>query len=287
MQTYKITEENIPPDLEPDKDILLYRYMSYSSLCEILINDYIQMIPVGKFSDKLEGKAIEKILLKLYPKNLRAIELAMPDYYRTIYISSWYKIKNQIDNKKVENAAMWDRYTRDNESVLVETNANLLLDCIRNGSYKGPIIIKPVKYIGAEYSDVDIENIGEWFQYERICFYYKFIDFVDESEVRILCATKFNQGGLASLRDEYLLNMQKGEQRAIEISGFSPYLDMLPLGISSANTLIQKIIISPKAHNNFIKIVKQQIEIINIWREENNKDRIECKIVESGQKRWL
>ena len=65
MENYEINPKSIPPDLEPNEKITLWRYMSFSSLCEILMNDCIPLISIRNFSDKSEGAILREILSKL------------------------------------------------------------------------------------------------------------------------------------------------------------------------------------------------------------------------------
>ena len=67
MKNYEINFESIPLDLEPDENITLWRYMSFSSLCEILMNNHIPLIRISNFSDKSEGAILKGILSKLTP----------------------------------------------------------------------------------------------------------------------------------------------------------------------------------------------------------------------------
>ena len=123
MKNYEINFESIPLDLEPDENITLWRYMSFSSLCEILMNNHIPLIRIGNFSDKSEGAILKGILSKFPDAYKDSIQYAMQRYYEATYISSWHQAEN-------ENAAMWDRYTYGGEGVAIKTNAKLLLDCI-------------------------------------------------------------------------------------------------------------------------------------------------------------
>ena len=120
MKSYEINFDTIPPDLEPDENITLWRYMSFSSLCEILINDHIPLISVRNFSDKAEGSILRAMLSKSPNAHPDSIQYAMQIYYESTHISSWH----QADN---ENAAMWDRYTHGGEGIAISTTAKLLL----------------------------------------------------------------------------------------------------------------------------------------------------------------
>ncbi len=57
MVNCEINEQTIPPNLEPSEDITLWRYMSFSTLCEIIMYDYIPLINVCNFPDKSECSA--------------------------------------------------------------------------------------------------------------------------------------------------------------------------------------------------------------------------------------
>ena len=61
----------------------------------------------------------------------------------------------------------------------------------------------------------------------------------------------------------------------------------LSVKIGSANELIQQIVISPHAHNKFIKTVKQIINHINMCRETSESELIQCDVVKSRRKEWV
>ena len=299
MENYEINFENIPSDLEPDEKITLWRYMSFSSLCEILMNDHIPLISIRNFSDKSEGAILREILSKLPNVYVDHIEYAMQKYYESTYISSWHKAKN-------ENAAMWDRYTYGGEGIAIKTNAKLLLDCIPQQSdvtngYKGLImprtpelkegailpgkaIIKPIEYIDSKPSDFEMREEYFYNGYDKMCFFYKFIDFQDESEIRILTSPFVNPFGYAMMEPVYFQNIfqanSKGEDHI-------PFENSLSIEIDSANKLIQEIVVSPHAHDQFIKTVKQCIENINVCRQLRQTDLIECCVNESRRKEWV
>ena len=297
MENYEVNFENIPPDLEPEKKITLWRYMSFSSLCEILMNDHIPLISVRNFSDKSEGAILKGILSKRPSTYQESIQYAMQKYYETTYISSWHKAKN-------ENAAMWDRYTYGGEGVAIKTNAKLLLDCISvietnvishhdffsdarldtspedQISVPG-IIIKPIKYTDNKPTDFEMEEKYLRIGYDRLCFFYKLEDFEDESEIRILKSTSIIAHTLSQLPPSNLHHLDRMHR------DISPSQDSLQLEIDSAGKLIQQIVISPHAHNQFIKTVKQSIENINMYRQLLQTDLIECEPIESRRKEWV
>ena len=80
MERYEIDPENIPSDLEPDEKITLWRYMSFGSLCEILMNNHIPLISIRNFSDKSEGVILKEVLSKLPNTYEESIEYAIQKY---------------------------------------------------------------------------------------------------------------------------------------------------------------------------------------------------------------
>ena len=297
MENYEINFENIPLDLEPDENITLWRYMSFSSLCEILMNDHIPLISLRNFSDKSEGAILKRILSKLPNTYEDSIQFAMQKYYEITYISSWHKAQN-------ENAAMWDRYTYGGEGVAIKTNAKLLLNCIsaietnvishhdffsdarldaspENQISFPQIIIKPIKYTDNKPTDFEMEEKYLHNGYDRLCFFYKLEDFEDESEIRILRSTPTIAYTFTQLHPSNFHHLDEN-YRAI-----SPPQDSWQLKIDSAGKLIQQIVVSPHAHNQFIKTVKQSIEHINMYRQLLQTDLIKCGVIESRRKEWV
>lgn len=297
MENFEINFGNIPPDLEPDGNIILWRYMSFSSLCEMLMNDHIPLISIQNFSDKSEGAILKEILFKFPDAPRDGIEYVMQKYYETTYVSSWHKAKN-------ENAAMWDRYTYKGEGVAVKTDAKLLFDCIETikdnqitdhqsfselrldalpeGSSVTPdIIIKEVEYTDKNPTDFAMAAKYLHNGYDLLCFFYKLGDFKDEAEIRILRSTFQSAYAWAFIG---IYNYNKVDDA---IKKVSPPQDSLRLNIDSAGKLIQEIVVSPYAYNGFIKTLRQSIEIINQHRESRQVDLIECNIIESRRKVWV
>lgn len=308
-KVYEINFNTIPDDLEPNEDISLWRYMSWSSLFDILMYDLLPLINVRKFSDKAEGAILKTILTNLSKSNraftddIDVIEYIMHEYYKTTYISSWCQ-------SEAENAAMWDRYTHgSSEGVAIKTNAKLLLDRVKSNNNITPnnhfsdafidslpgrnnrsgvaavipdIIIKPVKY-----TEINPKNFIMKFKYlengyDRLCFYYKLQDFRDESEIRI----SFSTGGpkYTHLYHNFdTVRKLKEHERQRKSNRDS---DSILIYIDSANKLIEQIVVSPHSHEGAIKRIKDLIECINLKKQDSEFDLIDCDIVESGRKEW-
>ena len=296
MKNYEINFESIPLDLEPDENITLWRYMSFSSLCEILMNNHIPLIRISNFSDKSEGAILKGILSKLPNTYEDSIQYAMQKYYEATYISSWHQSVN-------ENAAMWDRYTYGGEGVGIKTNARLLLDCISaieanhishhesfsdanlgvlaEGKLFNPhIIIKPIKYTDNKPTDFEMERKYLRNGYDKLCFFYKLEDFEDESEIRIL-RSESHAYIFSQLHPSTFYEINEDIGKFIKIQNPSQ------LKIDSAGKLIQQIVVSPHAHNQFIKTVQQSIEHINVYRQRLQTDLIKCDVIESRRKEWV
>ena len=303
MKYHAINFEDIPPDLEYNENITLWRYMSFSSLCEILIYNCIPMIGIHNFSDKSEGAILERILCEMPGAHGDSVQYAMKLYRETTYVSSWYMSED-------ENAAMWDRYTYSGEGVAIKTNAKLLIDCIKakgnkfiNNSIidhqsfsdesidtgqtskhlKGGIIIKSVKYASDNPQDFTMCKKYLTNGYDLLCFFYKSDDFRDEKEVRILMSTDrymelYNYPQThPSVFPLYHVNIG-GKKRA--------WMDSMVIMINSASDLIQKIVISPYAHSQFFNTVKETIRCIS-EKQHFRPGLIEIDIIRSRQSNWL
>lgn len=283
---------NILPDLkplEPKESITLWRYMSFSSLCEIFMNDYIPLIPIQHFSDKSEGRVLKEILSKLPDTNELAIEQTMQMYKETTYVSSWYKAEN-------ENAAMWDRYAYKGEGVAVKTNAKLLLSSIDRNEVS--LIVKKIKYIN-QPSNLEATQEQLRAGNDLLCFFFKMDDYKDESEIRILTSRflnvhEFYKTGMGSNYKEVMESLFQPVYQQLISQGyninknFSSFQSSIPLYIESSNNLIEKVVISPHAHNQFIETVRQTIEHINTCRGLKGIPIFEVsKVIESRRKDWV
>lgn len=294
MSNDKINFENIPPDLKCDDSIILWRYMSFASLFDILMNNRIPLIRIKNFADKSEGAILRSILHKIPRFHDQTIEFVMDKYRDLTYVSSWHKAKD-------ENAAMWERYIDGSEGVAIKTNAKLLLDCINENASQYPvtnnqafseldeqnplnpgILIKKVKYTDRNPEDFEMDEINLLNGYDELCFFYKMIDYKDEAEIRILFSRSNRLYELSDMHPTNLHKMDKSMSNLYKSNPpfihNTPYKESILLNIGSAAKLIQKIVISPRAYDRFIDIVKQLADSANIE---------ECKVVESRQKAWM
>lgn len=286
MEKFIINSETIPPDLEPDESLTLWRYMSFSSLCEILMNNYIPLISVSNFPDKSEGAVLKGILSKLPNFNKSVIEILIERIYRkNAYVSSWHI-------SETENAVMWDRYTHGREGIAIKTNAKLLLESIEDIAHSpkvedhtfSQLVIKRIKY--KKYDPSDFEMSVELLEkgYDKMCFFYKMKDFESEQELRIL------KPHFENIFPTFYRNFPI--HKNIDTLGSNlPNKTSIPLNLIFNNRLIEQIIVSPYAHSKFIETVKQYIRYIRF--EDAPRDLIRPIlidpdiVVESGRKVWV
>ena len=150
----------IHENLTPDENTTLWRYTTFSTLCEILINNYIPMVSIVHFTDKSEGAILREIFCREFDEIVA--DVLMQCYYRSIAVSSWHKSEN-------ENAAMWERYAKNGEGVAIKTNAKLLVDSanrhnldkkiednIYSNNMHNRLVVKEIKYTEQKPSNFTI-----------------------------------------------------------------------------------------------------------------------------------
>lgn len=282
-------------DLQPDEEMKLWRYTSFSSLCEIIMYNRLPLINVGKFTDKSEGVILKEILCKLEGVNERIVDFVMQIYRNSILVSSWHKSVN-------ENAAMWDRYARNGEGVAIKTNAKRLLNCIEYhksirkiyvGNETKDVImdyttestpdrcfIKEIEYTHTEPSNLEINKSDLEKGYDILTFFYKMEDFKDEKEVRILYPFTPGIYRIIESKDVDIGNIKIDRntlvQQALKAISEKPYEFKFDIG--SAYNLIDKIVISPYAHTEMIKTVRDVVNSITDY---------EISIEESNRTNWV
>ena len=294
MEYFEINPNNLPPCLESDENITLWRYMSFSSLCEILMYNYIPLIRATEFNDKSEGIVLSSILRK-FPNTIpEMVEFTFDICLKSTFISSWYC-------SEYENSAMWDRYTHGGEGVVVKTNAKKLMDCIEAGSVdnviwdksrksvKHDVIIKHIEYTSLKPSDFKMDYDIFMQGYDKMCFFFKMMEFKDESEVRILRPLYSNLHTIASINADKNLIRSLLEKYQNQKSARLP--------INSASALIQQVVVSPYAHDNFIRIVYDLIpHIIKLASSNENHGQSKFEdslsglpfdVVQSNRKQWF
>lgn len=282
MGKIEVNPKNVPPDLKSDQSITLWRYMSFASICDILMNDQIPLISVVNFKDTTEGAVLKKSFKKIPNAHEIDIDRTFQRYCRLIQVSSWHKAES-------ENIAMWERYTDEKEAVAIRTNAKLLLDCIPKDvtvhlpskekiKFSEEITIKPVKYIKGEPSDYEITLKQLQNGNGKLCFFYKKNLYGDEKEIRILRYARDDKNKLDQCDPSVILKSEEGDL---------PCPSTYYLKITSASDLIEQIVISPHVHSEFRRMLKDHIEIYNFRRKSEKRPLIDCDITESELKSWM
>ena len=134
-------------------------------------------------------------------------------------------------------------------------------------------------YIDSIPSDFQIDEQSLRQRYDLLSFFYKMDDYKDESEIRILKSESPPAYSYTNLSPNELMHFERNSS--------INYTESVQLKIESASILIQKIVVSPYAHSQFIDTVKQTIEHINFYRKSIQHPLIECKIIESRRKDWV
>ncbi len=276
MKDFQIDENSIPPCLEYGENIVLWRYMSFASLCEILMYNHIPLIKSDLFEDKSEGIILKEILNKISGTYPYSIDYAMKVFRQSTFISSWCASEH-------EDAAMWDKYASGNSGVAIKTNSDRLITCIDDSEYDNSTrIIKRVQYTDKIPSEFIMDELllDELFV---ICFFYKMIDFQYENEVRIAISLFGNPHSFAKEHPSVIPHIRKNTEDLFKTNPMlkNSYMNKKThdIVITSSADLIEEIVISPYSHKNFIHIVNQILRYIGV------EDRI--RISESRRKQWV
>ena len=276
METFVDDKSKIPPCLEFCEKTILWRYMSFSSLCEILMYNYIPLIRSDLFEDKSEGVIFREIIRKMGNTYSEGLDYAIESYKESTFISSWHISEH-------ESAAMWDKYTHGKDGVAIKTNAMKLIHSIDSSDYENSArIIKKVIYTDKNPSEFRInENLLEKYYY--IYFFYKMKDFEYEKEVRILISLFQNPHILAKLNPEQVNNMRNQTDYLFQNNPLlkNGYKNKKThnLHIDSSLNLIDEIVLSPYSHDVFINIVNQFLKVLGM------ENRI--KVSQSCRSQWV
>ena len=276
METFIDDKSKIPPCLECDEKTNLWRYMSFSSLCEILMYNYIPLIRSDLFEDKSEGVIFREIIRKTGNTNPVGLDYAMEFYKESTFISSWHISEH-------ESAAMWDKYAHGKDGVAIKTNAMKLIHSIDNSEYHNSRHkIKEVIYTDKNPSEFKInEDLLE--EYYYIFFFYKMKDFEYEKEVRILISLFQNPHFFASLNSEQVYYTRN---QMDDLFKNNPVLKnshknkkTYDMYIDSSSNLIDEIVLSPYSHKVFEEIVSQLLRFLGMENE--------IKVSQSCRSQWV
>ncbi|WP_072681221.1 DUF2971 domain-containing protein [Arcobacter sp. LA11] len=210
--------------LPKDENARLWRYMDFTKFISMISSKNLFLARADTFEDIFEGSFPEKNLEIRERTDKKLFEYGLPadsftDTYKELrkwtYINCWHSNQH-------ESAAMWELYTKTNESIAIETSFKKLKEALPNN-----VTITYVKYI-----DYNKDVISENFMYTP--YIYKRKSFEHEKEVRVI-TQDINE----------MLNLKENEKKGINIS------------IQNINDLIDFIHICPKAPEWFIEIVKE------------------------------
>jgi len=232
---------------------VIWRYMDLWKFEKLLEdNGNLYCTRADKFEDSLEGKysnitisSLEKLYKekhgKVFVKNWKALYFDDADYVeatkRNSLVNCWHK-------NDTEDLDMWESYTKSQDSLVIKTNIENLIesiDILDNSSFC--IDIGEVKY-------VDFHNIPLHYENNILApLFYKDKEYLFENELRIIVWRRPENNILRTLNSNF--NVKHGGSIRINL-----------------NKLISKIYISPFADDGFT------VKIANILEKNNLKKPI-------------
>lgn len=253
-----IEEFDHPAFIPPDFNNIIWRYMSFEKFKSLIDTQALFFCRADRFSDPFEGSVPKKEVnnriidqerisnyfgkpfnIEKAKKNIHSISIAHRNLKRSILINCWHINNNESDG-------MWHLYLKSNEGVAIKTTVRNIMESFNNTAES--VYISKVRYINYE---TDI-----WFnKKEYPCkaynfftpFVHKRIEFVHESELRLLCEVS-----IAENDPQYWLNQEFEKGKLVSVN-----LDVL----------IQKVILPPTADDVIENKVRMLLNDRNIKKD--------------------
>ncbi len=238
-----------------NKEIKLWRYMDFTKFVSLISSKKIYLSRSDTFGDTFEGSLPKK----MYDERLDAFFKSgckQNDYaiisnshmklIESIYINCWHSNEH-------ESAAMWNLYSKSNESIAIQTTYKKLENMLDNKIFMGEISY--IDYEKDSFKDGDMLTL----------FMHKRKSFEHEKEVRII-------------KVESLKIKEKYKNNPPDKIPYD-YFERLPLGINIDIDLnfIENIYVNPNAPEWFYELVKEicfkyDFKILNI-KKSNLSDK--------------
>ncbi len=208
---------------KPNNNTKIWRCINFEKFKDIIDGRWLFFCRSDLFEDEFEGcypKAqIEKPIFKPIDEQSKEIILKIrEDVKKYTFINCW-----RMD--EYESAEMWELHLNNKEGVAIQSTSNRLEQCFETEKH---VYIGKVKYIDHETDRIPEHNILYPFIYKER------IKYVREKEVR---AVVMEWSTIGSNDTENILN--KGKHIPINLEG-----------------LIEKIVVSPKASEQFYHLIK-------------------------------
>lgn len=225
-----------------DINCQLWRYMDFTKFVAMISSQTLHLSRSDKFNDPFEGsfsefniKNREFVYKDMTPEQYKIMTEQLFNanklFRKLTFINCWHM-------NKYESAAMWDLYSKTNESIAIETSYLELINVLPNNCYLGV-----VNYVDYTNTFIPENNSFSPFMYKRKSFEH-------EKEVRILNQDLSKIGTLPS-------ELEKIEGIKVEVN---------------MHKLIKKIHVSPNSTTWFYNLVKEITEKYEIRVEVKKSD---------------
>ena len=231
-----------PRFIEPETTTEIARYINLEKFLSLVINKQIFFCRTDKLEDKYEGtlpKLSKSILIKWY-KHMRDNEnyftIPMPDNKIEEIVSESIEFRNKLkaitcvncwNEYNGESYALWKIYSKLDQGLMIKSTYQNLINSFTNSDEV--IFCSKINYIDYEKDRFDIGDIFA-------PFVNKYIGYSFESEIRLIHQTP-------DQNYEYDWNKEKC------VKG-----KMINVNL---NELINEVVISPQADNNFLKLINE------------------------------
>lgn len=223
-----------------DENVKIWRYMDFAKYLSILDKQALYFARVDCLEDKFEGKYPKNFfdpdfMTTLSPENRQIAEnnenklLKYNEFQRKCAVINCWTVKDY------ELSTMWEKYGKGKYGIAIQSTFKRLCDSFASYT-EYDVYVGTVEYIDREIATIKWGNTLQ-------PFVHKNIHYEDEKELRVL------------LSKNVLQELEKGNNssKGIDIIEFPINGTIAKVDIQ---TLIQKVVISPKAENWFKDLVQ-------------------------------
>ena len=167
-----------------DKSIKIWRYIDFTKFVSVFENSALFFCRADKLGDPFEGsyaRANKSLREIMYEEESKRLNIPIDRILQALGafgdIKKWYRQWMMIScwhMNELESAAMWNLYTKTNESVCIQSTYRLLAECLPEEAYIGKV----------QYTDYD----EKWMPERNLFtpFMHKRKSFEHEHEVRAI-----------------------------------------------------------------------------------------------------
>jgi len=226
--------------------IRIWRYMDFTKFVLMLENKGLFFARADSLGDSFEGsyaRANEKLRPKIYEQKCKELGVSIEKMLQALKMSGdilkWYRQWMMINcwhMNEHESAAMWNLYTKTNESICIQSTFEILYECVGDEAYVGE-----VQYIDYNENWMSEGNFFDPFMHKRKSFEH-------EKELRAII-DKSPKKPLA-IHDKMLSAPEYGIWKKVNL-----------------DKLIQKIFIAPSSPDYFRDLVEKVVLRYDLKKE--------------------